>query len=107
MVAHKLRTFVLSILSFGLLFTASAADFQGIPLPENTSIALVAIGEGVQIYESKLNSMGTFEWALKAPEAALKNLDGEVLGKTGANWSEICRRSRRLARPTAGTFPGC
>jgi Protein of unknown function (DUF3455) len=89
MVAHKLRTFVLSILSFGLLFTASAADFQGIPLPENTSIALVAIGEGVQIYESKLNSMGTFEWALKAPEAALKNLDGEVLGKHygGPSWS--------------------
>jgi Protein of unknown function (DUF3455) len=89
MVAHKLWTFVLLILSFGLFYTASAADFEGIPLPENTSIALVVIGDGVQIYESKLNSMGTLEWALKAPEAALKNLAGEVVGKHygGPSWS--------------------
>ena len=52
-----------------------AAEFQGIPLPENTSIVLAVVGEGVQIYESKPNSTGTYAWALKAPEAELQKLD--------------------------------
>ncbi len=68
---------------------AAAAEFQGVPLPDNTSIAQAVFAEGVQIYESKLNSMGTLEWALKAPEAELKNSAGEVIGKHfgGPSWS--------------------
>ena len=89
MVAQKLWVYVLLSLSFGMRFAASAAEFQGVPLPENTSIVLSVVAEGVQIYESKLNSAGTYEWALKAPEAQLKSLTGEVLGKHygGPTWS--------------------
>jgi Protein of unknown function (DUF3455) len=89
MVALKLWINVLLSLSFGMPFAASAAEFQGVPLPENTSIVLSVVAEGVQIYESKVNSAGAYEWALKAPEAQLKSLSGEVLGKHygGPTWS--------------------
>ena len=89
MVAQKLWIYVLLSLSLGTRFVASAAEFQGVPLPENTSIVLSVLAEGVQIYESKVNSTGACEWALKAPEAQLKSLSGEVLGKHygGPSWS--------------------
>jgi uncharacterized protein DUF3455 len=89
MVAQKLWIYVLLSLSFGMRFAASATEFQGVPLPENTSIVLSVVGEGVQIYESKVNSAGACEWTLKAPEAQLKSLSGEVLGKHygGPTWS--------------------
>jgi hypothetical protein len=89
MVAHKLWIYVLLFFCFGIRFSAYAAEFQGVSLPENTSIVLAVAGEGVQIYESKPNSTGAYEWALKAPEAELKGLTGEVLGKHygGPTWS--------------------
>ena len=89
MTAHQLRVCILTVLCLGRCVTATATEFQGVPLPENTSIALAVFAEGVQIYESKLNSMGTLEWALKAPEAELKNAAGEVIGKHfgGPSWS--------------------
>ena len=74
MVFHRLSVCILSFLCFGIDFAAAAAEFQGVPLPENTSIALAVAAEGVQIYESKPNSTGAYEWALKAPEAELKSL---------------------------------
>jgi hypothetical protein len=89
MAAQKLWVYVLFAFSFGMRFAASAAEFQGVPLPENASIVLSVIAEGVQIYESKVNSAGACEWTLKAPEAELKSLSGEVLGKHygGPTWS--------------------
>jgi hypothetical protein len=89
MAAQKLSVYVLLALWFGMRFAASAAEFQGVPLPENTSIVLSVVAEGVQVYESKVNSAGAFEWTLKAPEAQLKSLSGEVLGKHygGPTWS--------------------
>jgi hypothetical protein len=81
MVAQKLWIYVLLSFSLGMRFAASGAESQGILLPENTSIALSVVAEGVQIYESKANPTGSYEWALKAPEAQLKSLSGEVLGK--------------------------
>jgi Protein of unknown function (DUF3455) len=89
MVAHKLWVFVLSLLCLGTPFAAEGAEFQGIPLPENSSIVLAVAAEGVQIYETKRNATGAYEWALKAPEAELKSLSGEVLGKhyAGPSWS--------------------
>jgi len=89
MVFHRLSVYILSFLCFGIDFEAAAAEFQGVPLPENTSIALAVAAEGVQIYESKPNSTGTYQWALKAPEAELKSLKGELLGKHygGPSWS--------------------
>jgi Protein of unknown function (DUF3455) len=87
--AHKLWVWVLSFLGFGTPFAASAAEFPGIPLPESTSIVLAVSAEGVQVYESKANSTGAYQWALKAPDAELKSLAGEVLGKHfgGPAWS--------------------
>lgn len=89
MVAHKLWICVLFFLCFGIRFAAPAAEFQGVPLPEKTSVVLAVAGEGAQIYESKPNSTGAYEWVLKAPEAELKSLTGEVLGRHygGPTWS--------------------
>jgi hypothetical protein len=55
-----------------------------LPLPENSAIVSAVAGECVQIYESKPNPSGGFPWSLKAPEADLKGLSGEALGKHGA-----------------------
>src|SRR3984885_5398564 len=89
MVAHKLWVFVLSLLCLGTPFVVQGAESQGIPLPENSSIVLAVAAEGVQIYEAKKNAAGAYQWALKAPEAELKSLSGEVLGKHfgGPSWS--------------------
>jgi Protein of unknown function (DUF3455) len=89
MCARKLRIYVLILVCFGTPFSAHATEFQGIPLPENTSVVLAVASEGVQIYESKPGSTGAYEWVLEAPEAELKNLSGEVLGKHfgGPTWS--------------------
>ncbi len=88
-----MATLRISILSFllclGISFAAVAADFEGVPLPENSNLVLAAVAEGVQIYESKPGSNGAYEWALKAPEAELKSLAGDVLGRHygGPAWS--------------------
>lgn len=89
MAGRKVWIYVLVLLCFGTPFLAHAAEFLGIPLPENTSVVLAVIGEGVQIYESKPGSAGAYEWALKAPEADLRNLSGDALGKHfgGPTWS--------------------
>ena len=91
MAFHKLSVPVcaLSFLYFGIHFEATAAEFPGVPLPENARIVLAVVAEGAQIYESKLNSTGGYQWALKAPEAELKSLSGDVLGKhfAGPSWS--------------------
>jgi len=89
MAAYKVWIYVLSFLCIGMRLAAPAAEFQGIPLPENASIVLAVAAEGVQIYESKLNSTGAYEWTLKAPEAELKTVTGDVLGRhyAGPSWS--------------------
>lgn len=89
MVAHKAWVYVLSLFCLGTHFAARGAEFQGIPLPENSSIVLAVAAEGVQIYETKRNASGGYEWSFKAPEAELKSLTGEVLGKhyAGPTWS--------------------
>jgi hypothetical protein len=51
---------------------------------ESSVIVLAVAAEGVQIYESKPNSAGGFQWSLKVPQAELKSTSGEVLGKDGA-----------------------
>jgi hypothetical protein len=89
MAAHKLGICVLFFLCLGIRFAAPAAELQGVPLPENTSVVLAVVGEGAQIYESKPNSTGAYEWVLRTPEAELKSLTGEVLGRhyEGPTWS--------------------
>jgi hypothetical protein len=89
MAANRLRFSLLTFIFFTVRFSAGAAEFEGIPLPENARIVLAAEGEGVQIYESKADPAGGYKWMLKAPEAELRGLAGEVLGKHfgGPAWS--------------------
>jgi len=65
-------------------FSQSAWAQDSLPCPENSAIVLALVADGVQIYESKPNSSGGFQWSLKAPEAELKSSTGEILGKHGA-----------------------
>ncbi len=69
---------------FGFVLSDSVLAEEFLPFPENSSIVLAVVADGVQIYESKPNPAGGFQWSLKAPDAELKNLSGEVLGKHGA-----------------------
>ena len=73
---------MVALFGFAPYHSASAEEF--LPFPENSSIVLALIADGVQIYESKPNPAGGFQWSLKAPEAELKNSAGEILGKHGA-----------------------
>ena len=47
-------------------------------------IVLAVAAAGVQIYESKPKPAGGFQWSLKVPQAELKSMSGEVIGKHGA-----------------------
>jgi hypothetical protein len=79
---HRTLGITLALYGFALCHSALAEEF--LPCPENSSIVMALIGDGVQIYESKPNSSGGFEWSLKAPEAELKSLTGEIRGQHGA-----------------------
>ena len=84
---HGTLGITLGLYIFAFCRPASAQEF--LPCPENSSIVLALVGDGVQIYESKPNSSGSFQWSLKAPEAELKSLNGEILGKheAGPSWT--------------------
>jgi hypothetical protein len=89
-----MRFYLFSIFGLTLVFlafqhSAFSEDFFGIAEPENCAIVLAVAAEGVQIYESKPNLAGGFQWSLKAPEAELKSASGQVLGKHGAGPSWI------------------
>jgi hypothetical protein len=115
MVAPKLSVYVLSLLFLGLHLGVCAAEIQGVPLPENTSIVLAVAADGVQIYQSKPNSTGAYEWTFKAPEAELKSLTGEVLGKhfagpswalnDGSQWVGNLPPLKAVPAPDAGSIP--
>ena len=78
---YKLQGRVGTVLSV-IRYSAFAEEFLG--LPENSAIVLAAAADGVQIYESKPNPLGGFRWSLKAPEAELTSLSGEIVGSDGA-----------------------
>lgn len=80
---------VSALLCLAVCRPVSADEFPGLPLPENSAIVLAVVAEGVQIYESKTNPSGGFQWSLKAPDAELKKLSGEIIGHHGAgpSWS--------------------
>jgi Protein of unknown function (DUF3455) len=89
MQAHRTWSFGLALVFLAFQQSAFAEEFSGIAVPENSAIVLAVTAEGVQIYESKPNPDGGFQWSLKAPEAELKSTSGEVLGKHGAGPSWI------------------
>jgi hypothetical protein len=84
MQAHRTWSFGLALILLAFQQSAFAEEFSGIAVPENSVIALVVAAEGVQIYESKTNPAGGFQWSLKVPQAELKSMSGEVIGKHGA-----------------------
>jgi hypothetical protein len=81
---HLVSSFGLALIFLAFQQSAFSEEFSGIAVPENSAIVLAVAAEGVQIYESKPNPGGGFQWSLKAPEAQLKSASGEVLGKHGA-----------------------
>jgi hypothetical protein len=84
MQAQRILYFGMSLIFLAFQGSAFAQDFSGIGVPENSVIVLAVAAEGIQIYESKPDPAGGFQWSLKAPEAELKSTSGEVLGKHGA-----------------------
>jgi hypothetical protein len=84
MQAHRTWSFGLALILLALQQSTFAEEFSGITVPESSVIALAVAAEGVQIYESKPNPAGGFQWSLKAPQAELKSMSGEVIGKHGA-----------------------
>lgn len=56
-------------------------------LPAKPS-AIEAFGKGVQVYVCKAASGGTYAWALKGPDATLRDASGRVIGKhfAGPSW---------------------
>lgn len=96
---HKSLVAMVALFGFALYQSASAEEF--LPFPENSSIVLALVADGVQIYESKPNPAGGFQWSLKAPEAELKNAAGEILGKHGAGPSWTLNDSSSIV----GTVP--
>jgi hypothetical protein len=79
-----LSSFGLTLIFLAFQHSAFSEEFSGIAEPENCAIVLAVFAEGVQIYESKPNPAGGFQWSLKAPEAQLKSASGQVLGTHGA-----------------------
>src|SRR5882672_11616601 len=56
--------------------------------PAGQTVYLEALATGVQIYECSRKGDSAYEWAFKAPEAALANRSGKSLGKhyAGPTW---------------------
>ena len=81
-IVSKNCSVALVMFCFVIRYSAFAEEFLG--LPENSAIVLAAAADGVQIYESEPNPLGGFLWSLKAPEAELTSLSGEILGSHGA-----------------------
>jgi hypothetical protein len=59
-----------------------------IQAPPGSHVYLEALASGVQIYECSVNADSTYQWAFKAPEAALSDRAGHPLGKhyAGPTW---------------------
>src|SRR5215468_2869593 len=61
---------------------------QALRAPAGQTLYLEALATGVQIYECSQKADGTYEWAFKAPEAALADRSGRAIGKhyAGPTW---------------------
>jgi hypothetical protein len=86
---NRLWLLLLGFTCFAICGSSLAQEPQGISLPENSCLVWAVIGEGVQIYEAKANPGGWLSMALKMPEAELKDLSGQLVGKhfAGPGWS--------------------
>jgi hypothetical protein len=96
MKAQRISSFGLVLIFLAVQPFAFAEDFSGMAVPEESAVVLAVAAEGVQIYESKPNPAGGFQWSFKAPEADLKSATGEVLGKHGAGPSWTLNDGSRI-----------
>ncbi len=98
---NTLWILLLGFTCFAFCGSSLAQEPQGIFLPENSRLVWAVVGEGVQIYDAKSNPAGGYKWALKGPEAELKEylaslLGSILLGRVGRLTMEA--RSRVLCR---------
>src|SRR5262245_27495796 len=61
---------------------------DAIAVPTGTQVVLFAHASGSQIYNCKAGDDGKYSWALKAPEAELKDRKDKVIGNhsAGPTW---------------------
>jgi len=74
--------------------------------PAGQTVYLEALATGVQIYECSRKGDSAYEWAFKAPEAALANRSGKSLGKhyAGPTWEST--DGSTVVGQVAGRDPG-
>ena len=90
------------LLAMGHSFAADSAPSGPPPLPDVPAtlrppagqvVYLEALATGVQIYDctSRRDDPSTYEWAFRAPEAALADRSGRSLGKhyAGPTWESV------------------
>jgi hypothetical protein len=80
--SHLVSSFGLALILLPFQQSAFSEELSGISLPENSAIVLVVAAEGVQIYESKRNPGGGFQWSLKAPGGTAEKCVGRSSGQT-------------------------
>jgi hypothetical protein len=91
------RAALMGFVMLGSTFGLRVANAQGIPLPKvpdaiqapsNEEVVLVAHASGSQIYTCQPGAEGKFSWILKAPDAELKDRNGNVIGShfAGPSW---------------------
>ncbi len=107
------------VLSF-LCLPAANAQKQNPPnvpaalqAPTGEEVILLAHASGSQIYTCQASADGKFTWALKAPDAELKDEKGKVIGShfAGPTWklndgSEVTgKATAHVDSPDAGSIP--
>lgn len=103
----------------GIAIQASAQNFSRpdvpdkIKAPAGEEIVLQAHATGSQIYVCQPGTEGNFAWALKAPEAELRDQQGAIIGRhyAGPTWkdndgSEVTGKAvARVDSPDSGAIP--
>ena len=113
---------IICLITFEALFGFNAQKERlpdvpdAIHAPPGETVVLVAHASGSQIYTCQAGADSKFIWTLKAPEAELRNAEGEVIGNhfAGPTWkmndgSEVTGKAvaRTDAPPIPALFPGC
>jgi hypothetical protein len=79
----------------------------------NESVTMIVPARGVQVYECRAGKNGGFEWAFVAPDAALFDTTGALIGKhyAGPHWEAadgskvVAKLVERADAPKAGDIP--
>ncbi len=79
----------------------------------NESVTMIVPARGVQVYECRAGRNGGFEWAFVAPDAALFDTTGALIGKhyAGPHWEAadgskvVAKLVERADAPKAGDIP--